>query len=115
MPSIDVPQFSQVFAVDGGVSGSIQVAASAGFYVGCIAYLSRDSNPGARCIIVDLPDATHVGVRIVADDNENQQQLQRYGARSDLTGWTTALNSKISMPAQLARVEPQTVKPALNV
>jgi hypothetical protein len=114
MPSIDVSSYSQAFAANGSASGSIQVADSSGFYVGCIGYLWRN-DAGARVMIVAIPDATHVQVRIIADDNEGQQIQQRYGAPSDLTGWTTALASKISMPAQLAKVEIQNVRKALNV
>lgn len=114
--NIDVPAFAQDFDANGGATGSIQVASSAGFYVGTIAYLSRNSNPGARCVIVSIPDSTHVVARIVADDNEQQQAQQIYGAGSNLSAWTTALSARISMPAQLAKIEPQSVKPAgMNV
>jgi hypothetical protein len=108
MPSIDVPQVIAAFAVDGGASGSIQVASSAGFFPGCIAYLWRNDLQ-ARCIIVEVPDATHVRVRIIADDNEDQQKIQIYGGTSNLTGWTVAKASKLTMPAQLARVESNTL------
>lgn len=108
MPSIDVPQVTAAFAADGGPSGSIQVASSAGFYPGCIAYLIR-SDANARVIIVSIPDGTHVRVRIIADDNEQQQSKQIYGGTSDLTGWTVVKSSKLSMPAQLARVEYNTL------
>lgn len=105
---IDVPQVTAAFAADGGASGSIQVASSTGFFPGCIAYLRR-TDANARVIIVDVPDSTHVKVRIIADDNEQQLPLQIYGGTSDLTGWTIAKSSKITMPAQLARVEANTL------
>lgn len=106
--NIDVPQVTAAFAADGSATGSIQVSSSAGFYPGCIAFLRR-SDAGARVIIVDVPDATHVVVRVIADDNEQQQAIQIYGGHSDLTGWTTAKTSKITMPPQLARVESNTL------
>ena len=115
MPNIEVKQFSQAFAVNGTTTGYVQVGDSSGFFVGCIGYLSR-TDAGVRVVITDIPDSTHVGVRIIADDNENQQPLQRYGARSDLTGWTVAKASTLSMPQQLAHVEPAYSKPtSMNV
>ncbi len=110
MPNIDAPAYSQDFAADGTTSGSIQVADSTGFYVGTIGYLVR-SDAGARVVIVSIPDTTHVVVRIVADDNEQQAAVQRYGGHSNLTGWTVAKGSRLSMPSQLAHVEPTFVKP----
>jgi hypothetical protein len=107
---IEVPEFSQAFAADGGTSGSIQVADSSGFYVGCIAYLRR-TDANARVIIVSIPDATHVGVRIIGDVDNERVRYQVYGAQSDLTGWTTAKGSRISMPQQLAQIEPSILKP----
>lgn len=105
---IEAPAVSAAFAANGGATGSIQVASSAGFFPGCIAFLWRNDLQ-ARCIIVDVPDATHVKVRIIADDNEQQQPKQIYGGTSDLTGWTVVKTSKITMPAQLARVEANTL------
>lgn len=105
MPSIEVQDFAQDFAANGGTSGNIQVADSSGFYVGALGFLVRD-DAGARVVIVAVPDSTHVTVRIVADDNEQQGAVQRYGGHSDLTGWTTAKHSRLSMPSCVVRVEP---------
>jgi hypothetical protein len=105
MPSIAVPAFWQDFAANGDSTGKIQVSDSSGFFVGCIGYIQRD-DAEARVIIVAVPDSTHVQVRIIADDNEQQAPLQRYGGFSDLTGWTTAKHSRVSMEDQIARVDP---------
>lgn len=105
MPSIYVNSFSQDFAADGDATGKAQVSDSSGFYVGAIGYLVRD-DAGARVIIVAVPDSTHVQLRIVADDNEQQAALQRYGGFSDLTGWTTAKHTRLGMEDQVVRVEP---------
>jgi hypothetical protein len=116
MPNIQVPAVNQAFAANGGATGSIQVASSAGFYVGCYGYIGQASDPGHKVIIVSIPDATHVIVRIVADDNEMQQSLQRYGGGSNLSTYTTTNSAYIAMPAQLAQVDPSVIKPlGLNV
>lgn len=116
MPSIDAPAFAQAFAANGSALGSIQVASSAGFNPAATVFLSRDSHPGARGIVVSIPDSTHVVVRIVADDNEQQQAVQRYGAGSDLSTWTVVSNAKVWQPAQLVKVEASYIRPAgLNV
>lgn len=110
MPAIYVQDFWQDFAANGGGSGNIQVADSSGFYVGGLGYLLRD-DAEARCLIVAVPDSTHVTVRIVAADNEQQAAVQMYGGHSDLTGWTTAKHSRVSMEAQVVRVEPTFAAP----
>ena len=110
MPSVHAPDYAQDFTGNGDGTGSVQVADSTGFYVGCIGYLSR-SDANARVVIVALPDSTHAVVRIIPDDNEQQQAVQRYGGHSDLTGWTVAKGSRLSMPAQVAHVEPAFLKP----
>lgn len=105
MPSIEVAAVAAAFAADGDTTGKIQVASSANFFVGTIGYLQRD-DLDKRCVVVAVPDGTHVQVRIIADDNEQQGPVQRYGGFSDLTGWTTAKHSTVSVPQQIARVEP---------
>ena len=44
-------------------------------------------------------------VRFIGDDNEQQQAIQRYGGPSNITAYTTALGARISMPAQLVKVD----------
>jgi hypothetical protein len=105
--NIEVPDYSQALTADGGTTGYAVVASTAGFYAGCLGWL-RNSDGDAtakRVIITEIKDATHVGVRFIANDNEQQQAMQVYGGRSDLTGFTTAKTSKLYMERQLARVE----------
>jgi hypothetical protein len=111
MPNIEVPDFSQALTANGDATGYAIVTDSSGFYVGCIAYLSRTTGVGKRCIITEIKDATHVGIRFIADDNEQQGPVQMYGGRSNLTGFTTALTSTLWMESQLARIDPALVKP----
>jgi hypothetical protein len=111
MPNIDAPAFSQDFAANGGAKGSIQVVSSAGFYAGCDAYISCD-DAQAHVIIVSVPDTTHVVVRVIYDDGKDQQRHQVYGGATDVSAYTTAKHAKISMPAQLAKIEYNFTKPA---
>lgn len=112
MPMIEVPAVSAAFAANGGATGSVQVASSTGFYAGCEGFITHDTQPTVRVIIVAIPDSTHVVCRIIADDNQDQQAVQRYGAGSNLSAYTSVANAKLWMPAQLARVEINTVAPA---
>ena len=105
MPSIEAPESTQAFTANGDGTGYVTMTTNAGFYVGAIAYLYRTTKQ-ERVIITELVGTTQVGVRIIAPDNEQQGSLQVYGGRSDLTGYTTVLGSKLSMPSQLVRVEP---------
>ncbi len=103
---VEVPDNAQALSSNGDATGYAIVASSAGFYAGCIAYLTRSAGTNKRCIITEIKDATHVGIRFIADDNEQQLPLQVYGGRSDLTGFTTVLTSTLSMERQLAKIEP---------
>lgn len=105
MPAIETAPISQAFTADGLASGIAAVASTAGIYVGTIGYLSATGLPGQRCIVVSVVDATHVGVRIIADDNENQLAIQVYGGTSSLVAYTLAGGAKLSIPSQIARVE----------
>lgn len=110
MPHIDAPAASQAFTANGDGDGYVDVSSNAGFYVGAIAYIARN-NLQERVIITELVGTTQVGVRKIGDDNKQQGAIQRYGGRSDLTGYTTALSSRLEMPAQLVKVEIQFGKP----
>lgn len=99
---IEVPEARQDATVDGGPTGYLSVSNNVTFFVGCEAFLCR-SNLQKRCIITELVGTTQVGLRFQADDNE--QQFPSYGNRSDLTGWTVALGTRLNMPKQLARIE----------
>lgn len=104
--NIQVPAYSQPLSANGDATGYLTVASSVGFYAGCRGFISSD-NQSQRVVITEVKDATHVGARVIADDNEQQGSQQRYGGRSDFSAYTTALHSTLWMEDQLARVEPQ--------
>lgn len=114
---IEAPAVSAAFAATGGAGGSIQVASSVGFYAGAIGYITDSTNTrNVRCIIVGIPDATHVVARVIADDNEQQLSKQIYGAGSNLVAYTVGNAATLWMPSQLVKVEPTTTAPTkLNV
>ncbi len=113
MPNIEVNDYSQALTVNGDATGYATVADTSGFYVGCLGWLRNDDGDAAckRVIIVDVKSAVLVGVRFIAADNEQQQSIQVYGGRSDLSAFTTAKHSKLYMEGQLAKYEPAFAKP----
>jgi hypothetical protein len=114
MPSIEVNDYFQALTADGDTSGYAKVADSSGYYVGCIAYIQGATAPSKRCLITEIEDGLHIGLRFIADDMEQQLAIQVYGGRSDLTGYTVADGAKVYMERQVARVEPQFLKPNLS-
>lgn len=105
---IEVKDYRQDATVNGGPSGYLTVTDNSGFFVGCIAFLCRDDKQ-QRCVITELVSTNQVGLRFIADDNEGQ--FPTYGSRSDLTGWTTALHTRLNMSKQLARIEKAWLRP----
>lgn len=116
MPNIEVTSYFQALTANGDATGYAVVTDSSGYYVGCLGFLRDDDGDATakRVIITEIKDSTHVGIRFVANDNEGQQQLQVYGGRSNLTGYTTAKHATLYMDQQLARVEASTAKPAIR-
>ncbi len=111
MPMIEVPPASAAFTANGGATGIITVADSSVFYPGCEAFITHDSAAGVKVIIVAIASGTTLVARIVAEDTKEQPAIQRYGAGSNLSAYTSVGNAKLWMPRQLARVEINTVKP----
>lgn len=105
MPSIEVPSIFAALTADGDATGYVTVASTTGFYVGALGFI-RNNSTVARIIITEVKDATHLGIRIIADDNESQVAVQVYGGRSNLTGYTVASGSKVFQESQLVRVDP---------
>lgn len=106
--NIDAPAFSQDLTVDGPTSGYATVTDNSGFFVGCIAFLCR-TDAQQRCVITELVGGDQVGLRFIAEDNE--QEKPRYGSRSNLTGWTVAKQTRLNMSSQLAKIEKPWVRP----
>lgn len=103
---IEAPSCFQALTGNGDATGYLAVASSAGFYAGALGFLKSDTAT-VRVIITEIKDATHVGARVIADDNEQQGPVQVYGGRSDFTAYTTVLHATLFMDRQLVRVEPQ--------
>lgn len=112
MPQIEVPAVVTTLTANGGATGILTVTSTTGFYAGCEAFMSDSTGLNKRVIIVSITDGTHMVVRAIADDNENQVPIQIYGAGSTMAAFTLANSSKVSMPSQLARVEFSNVAPA---
>lgn len=112
MPTIEVQAVSAAFAAAGTTRGVVQVASTTGFYAGCEAFVTATALPTKRCIIVAIVDATHLTLRVIADDNENQLPVQVYGGGSDLSAYTNVNSAKVWQQSQLARVEINTTAPA---
>jgi hypothetical protein len=108
---IDAQAYAQDFAANGGTNGVIQVADSSGFYVGCEGFVRCD-DAAARVLIVAVPDATHVKVRILPDLDKDRMAEQVYGGGSDVSAYTLAKNARLYMPGQVAAIEPSFVKPS---
>lgn len=103
---IEAPAYSQALTANGDATGYLAVTSSAGFYAGAIGFLQCDTST-VRVIITEVKDATHVGARIIAADNEQQGSVQVYGGRSNFAAFTTLLHATLYMDRQLVRVEPQ--------
>jgi hypothetical protein len=108
MPSIEVAAISAALTADGDATGYATVASTTGFFAGCLGFI-RNATTAKRIVITEIKSATQLGVRFIADDNEQQAALQVYGGRSNLTGFTTASTSRIYQESQLARIDPQWV------
>lgn len=105
MPSIEVPSIFAALTADGDATGYVTVASTTGFYAGALGFI-RNNTSAARIIITEIKSATQMGIRIIADDNENQMAVQIYGGRSNLTGYSVASGAKVFQENQLVRVDP---------
>ena len=104
MPSIQVPERFAVLTVNGGVDGYVTVASNVNFYPGCEAWLSNTVR-SQRCIITDLSSTNKIGLRFILEENCGLRfQPPQYG-RSDCSAYTLATTSRLTMPAQLAKVD----------
>lgn len=110
--NIDVPAFGQALTANGDATGYVTVASNAGFYVGCIAFLSNTSL-NQRCVITELVSTNQVGVRFIANDLE--QQTPQYGSRSNCSAFTTATSARLNQEAQLAKIIPPFTRPLTPV
>lgn len=106
MPSIEVPDTSAALTADGDATGYATITSTTGWFAGAKGFI-RNNSSAKRVIITEIKDATHIGLRFIADDAEQQGAVQVYGGRSDLTGFTVASSSRLYMERQLVRVEPQ--------
>src|SRR5512144_2418814 len=103
MPSIQVPKFGEALAGNGTTSGSLQVASSTPYYVGCVAYLSDSTGRNQAVLITKIIDATHIQARAIANDGSSNVNTLSYSPGSDLSAFTTVNTARIDMPAQVAR------------
>lgn len=108
MPSIQIPKFGEALAANGTSSGSLQVASSTPYFVGCVAYLSDTTGRTQAILITQMIDATHIRARAIANDNSSNASSLSYGVGSDLSAFTTVNTSRIDMPSQVARVDQPT-------
>jgi hypothetical protein len=105
MPSIQVPEMSANLSADGSASGYITVVNNSGYYPGCKAWL-RNNSGSQRCLITDLISTDKVGLRFLLEENCGFRLQPGHYGRSDCSAYTVASNSRLSMPAQLAPVDP---------
>ena len=92
---ISTPAVAALMTVNATAAGIVTVADTSPFYCGAKVALSGDALESVSGIITDISDATHMGVRL----DHTKDGSVSYG-RSDLSAFTIAKNSKISMPAQ---------------
>jgi hypothetical protein len=108
MPSIQIPKFGELLAANAGADGTLQVASSVPYFVGCTAFLSTTNNLNQAVIITQIVDATHIKARAIANDGSTNANTLSYGVGSNLAAFTTVLGARIDMPAQVARVDQPT-------
>lgn len=109
--NIEVLPVSAALSADGDATGYAAIASTTGWYVGAVGFIRNNASKVNRIVITEIKDGTHVGVRFIADDNEQQAAVQVYGGRSDLTGYTVATASRLYQERQLVRVDPSVQKP----
>lgn len=108
MPSIWVPEAYAAFSADGTATGYAKVASNEKFYPGAEVFVSSDTIAGTRAVITDLVSTTDIGIRFIG---EGSNQPPRYG-RNPMNGFLLAENARISMPAQVVRVDQPTFSKA---
>jgi hypothetical protein len=93
---VSTPAVTALMTVNATAAGIVTVADSAPFYCGAKVSLSGDAPlESVSGTITDIPDTTHIGVRL----DHAKDGAVSYG-RSDLSAYTVAKTSKITMPAQ---------------
>lgn len=88
-------------AADGGSNGYAQVADSSLFPVGCIVFLRSNLVDAVECIVTDLKDSTHVGLRIMTPSFIGIQAPGQYGVKSDLSAYLMADSASLSISQQV--------------
>lgn len=104
--TVEVPDTSIAIAADGDATGYAQVSSTTGWFAGAKGYIRDNTGKANRVIVTEIKDATHIGLRFIADDETQQGSIQVYGGRSSLVGYTLANQTRLYMPRQLVRVEP---------
>jgi hypothetical protein len=115
--NIEISQVDAALTGDGTAHGNFGIAATTGLYPGAFGQLYDIQTPQNTVMvqITDIPDATHVNVRIAAQaavgSGSSAQTLTQnlkpnYG-HSDISVFTVAHGSRFCQNAQIVRVEPQ--------
>jgi len=97
-----VKQNMAALAADGGSNGYAQVADSSLFPVGCIVFLRSNTVDAVECIVTDLKDSTHVGLRIMTPSHIGILPTPQYGVKSDLSAYLMADTATLSINPQVA-------------
>lgn len=100
MASVFVRDALASFTSDGTTDGYVTVASNADFYPSARVWIWDDNTAGREYIITDLVGSTKIGVRLVS--------LVPSYTRSNVSAYTTGQNAKISMDAQVVRVDQPT-------
>ena len=109
MASIQVPATSAALTANGSAIGFATVASNAGFYPGCIGWIQND-NKSQRCLILSLSSTDKVYLKLLPEENQGYKFSSPQAGPSSLAAYTTLLNSKLYMDAQLAPVDPNYTK-----
>jgi len=110
MPAKIVAPQSALFTADGTANGIATVGSNTGFFIGAQANISDSTGRSDRVVIVSLPSATTIGLKIIAPLPAavggspwatTQVPLAPNYGRTSLTAYTLANASKIDMEAQI--------------
>lgn len=123
--NIEVGQLIAAFTANGTAQGYVTVTSSTGFLPGAICGLSDNAGRGMTVMITDVPSATLIGVRQVAQpaiypqptgldfgsgmtgpaQTLTENMTANYG-RTNISAFLTANSATITQYAGIVRVEP---------
>lgn len=105
-----IPAFRELLGADGSTTGIITVAVSNKYWPGAVANIDATGMNGMKVIILELPDATHIRVKLHPDEGvsaDGRSTRQVGQGPANLTGYTTANGAAINVPQQTVMDMPQ--------